>query len=353
MTTPILGIDVSKDKLDCCFLAPGGKHSLIVNNSLAGYKELRKKIRALKLTSLHAGLEATGRYSHGIANFLHQQGFTVSVINPRRIKSFGASKLLRNKHDKADASLIAQFVKESSPEPWVPPSKEQVQLQELTRLLQCRKEERASEYNRLESKPECLVVLKNIKAAIASLDRSIDHLEKAVADLAKRSAELKESTELLCSAPGFGPTTAAIIMAELPPVTQFKSCSQAAAFAGVTPRTYSSGTSVKGKTHMCKTGNRHLRRALYLPALTAIRCNPLIMNMAARLAERGKSKMAIIGAVMHKLLRIAFGILKHRKPFDANWTQNLQPTLIIEPKKKENQKRFSLLSGSFLVQLQN
>lgn len=316
MTTPILGIDVSKDKLDCFFLLEGGKHSAGFSNDPAGLAELDRKLKELKLTQLHAGLEATGRYGRAVALHLYNQGKTVSVINPRCVKHYAAAKLCRNKCDAADAALIAQFVKETSPAPWSPPSQALAELKELTRLSQAYKEALVREKNRLSSALECRVAALEVKRAICRLEKSLDRLAKAIHDLLQKDPVLREQAQLLCSIPAIGEATAAVVLAELPPVTDFESASQAAAFAGVTPRQKTSGSSLRGKTRMSKTGNRHLRRCLYMPALTALKCNPIIQADALRLSAAGKGKMCIVGAAMHRLLRMMFGVLKHRKPFD-------------------------------------
>lgn len=95
-----------------------------------------------------------------------------------------------------------------------------------------------------------------------------------------------------------------------------RSARQLAAYAGLTPRQRISGTSVNGKPRICKLGNPQLRAALYMPAVVAKRCNPLLKIFAARLKARGLHNMAIIAAVMRKLLHIAYGVIKHDAPFD-------------------------------------
>jgi transposase len=103
-------------------------------------------------------------------------------------------------------------------------------------------------------------------------------------------------------------------------VGQFPTAEQAASYAGLAPRQYRSGTTVRKRTRLSKAGNARLRKALYLPTLTAIRFNPLLRALYERLVGAGKAKMAtVVGACMRKLLLIAYGVLKHRASFDPSW----------------------------------
>jgi transposase len=320
MTKSILGIDIAKHKFDCCFLLEdGSKNCCSFSNDALGFALLQKKIEQLKITQLHAALEATGRYGDALARFLHAQEHGVSIINPVCTKNYAKAKLLRNKNDRVDSALIAQFVKETNPPLWTPPSHSQSHLQELTRHLLSRKRELTKERNRLGNPRQNKAVCKDIKSSIKHLEKSIQSLEKAITELIEADPALLVNMKLLCSIDGIGPTTAAIILAELPPVDQFKSCSQAVAYAGLSPRQFCSGSSIQAKTRLCKTGNRYLRQALYFPAVVGLTHNPVLRAKAQRMEAAGKSKMCIVGALMHKLLRIAFGVLKHQSPFAPEW----------------------------------
>ena len=116
-----------------------------------------------------------------------------------------------------------------------------------------------------------------------------------------------------------GKTTAASILSEIPHIDRFESAKAIAAFAGLSPRHRQSGTSIHGRPRLCKTGNSRLRKALYMPAMVALRFNPALRIFAERLSAAGKHKLLIIGAVMRKLLVLAYGILRSGVPFDANY----------------------------------
>ena len=110
-----------------------------------------------------------------------------------------------------------------------------------------------------------------------------------------------------------------MLLAELGDISHFSNARQVAAFAGLVPRLRESGTSVRGRSRLSKVGSSRLRKALYFPAITALRFNPLIKAFGLRLSVQGKSKMLIIGAAMRKLLHLAYGVLKSQRPFDPNF----------------------------------
>jgi transposase len=151
------------------------------------------------------------------------------------------------------------------------------------------------------------------------LERDADRLQCQAEDLIAASATLRADRNLLQSIPGVGAVTAQALLAELPEPGQFASAQQAAAYAGLAPRQYRSGTSVRKRTRLSKAGNARLRKALYLPALTALRFNPLLKAFFERLVAAGKARMVAVGACMRKLLMIAYGVLKNRTPFDPSW----------------------------------
>ena len=124
----------------------------------------------------------------------------------------------------------------------------------------------------------------------------------------------------------FADISAAKFLAEVPDVSRFDSASQLAAFTGLTPRNHHSGSSVHRRSRLVKTGSVRLRTALFMPALAAMRSNPIIQALVKRLEARGKSRMTIVGAVMRKLVHLAYGVLKHRRPFDPNYLVNVQAT---------------------------
>jgi transposase len=130
---------------------------------------------------------------------------------------------------------------------------------------------------------------------------------------------LAADAALLASIPGVGAQTASAVLAELPSLDRVPSAQAAAAYCGLAPREFRSGSSVRGRTRLGKSGNARLRKALYLPTLTAIRFNPVLTAFLARLVAAGKPKMPAVGACMRKPVMLCYGVLKNRAPFDPDW----------------------------------
>ncbi|PYI83180.1 MAG: IS110 family transposase, partial [Verrucomicrobia bacterium] len=153
---------------------------------------------------------------------------------------------------------------------------------------------------------------------LATLSAEKARLEKLITQQIRSHPQLSRDHQLLCSIKGIGSLTAAILLAEMARPGQVERARQAAAHAGLVPRREQSGTSVRRNRGLGKEGNRYLRKALYMPALVAIKYNAPLRHFASRLRAAGKPKMSVICAVMRKLIHIAFGVLKHQKPFNPS-----------------------------------
>lgn len=316
MTLPALGIDISKSKFDICLSREGGKfRHKVFPNSPAGFSQLSTWLAKYKVERVHACLEATGIYGEAVTAYLDGAGHVVSVVNPAAIKAYGQSHLSRTKTDKADATLIAQFCLERRPPQWRPLPAEIRELQALVRRLDSLLEMRQMEANRLE-----VAGVETVKASLAGhlafLDDEIAKTERLLRTHIGSHPSLKEQRDLLLTIPGIGDTTAAKLLGEILDVKLYGSARQLAAFAGLAPRLHESGSSIKRKARLSKTGAPRLRKALYFPAIVAIRHNPKIRALGMRMKERGKCPMQIIGAAMRKLVHIAYGVLKSGRPFD-------------------------------------
>lgn len=311
----ILGIDVGKHEMHAVLLQGDRSTSKSIANSPAGFKQLQTWLRNRKVERVHACLEATGGWSEDLALTLCEVGHVVSLVNPMRIKAFAKSEMLRTKTDRIDAALIARFCRMHEPEPWTPPAPEIRALQGLIRRYQSLVQMRTEEQNRLQAPMIASVVQASIEAMLAHLDREIDRVEREIHQLFDRYPPLRRQRELLTSIPGIGETTAARILGEMPNIAEFRNVKAVAAYAGLSPCHHESG-SIRIPSRIAKTGNTSLRTALYFPAISAIRYNPLLRRFAGRLRERGKSSMTIITAVMRKLLTLAYAVLKSGRFFD-------------------------------------
>ena len=267
--TTFIGIDVSKDTLDACLLAP--------------------------------------------------RGATRQASFPNDARGQG------NKTDRADARLIAEYARDRCPPAWRPPSPEARELQALVRRRDDLREMAAREKGRLDSPALTRAARKSVEQAIKFLGREADRVQAQADALIAASPALRAGRDLLASIPGVGPQTASTVLAELPPVGRLPSAQAAAAYAGLAPREFRSGVSVRKRTRLSKAGNARLRKALYLPTLTAVRFNPLLKEVFARLVGAGKPKMQAVGACLRKLVMLCYGVLKNRAPFDPAWASKKAP----------------------------
>jgi transposase len=314
MSKIILGIDVAKRKIDVALIFNGKTLTQKFDNSAQGFKLLDAWLRSLHLEQVHACLEATGNYGDEVAKFLHEKSHIVSVVNPYRIKGYAKSKFQRNKTDKADARLIADFCLTQNPRQWFPLSPQVAELQALNRRIENLEEMLQMEKNRLEVTPH--KTKSSVERIIKSLADEIEDLQKSIKDHIDQNPDLKEQSELLQTIPGIAKKTSNLLLGEIE-FSRYKSAREVAATAGVTPKQAESGTSLK-QTKLSKMGNGRIRKGLYFPAIVALQHNLIIKNFAKGLEKRGKTAMQIVCASMRKLLHIAFGVLKNKQPFDSN-----------------------------------
>jgi len=311
-----LGIDIAKAKLDCALRLPEGKlRHKVVANTAAGFEALRAWLASQGATSVHVCMEATGIYWEPVAElFAGFETVTVSVVNPAQIKAFGASQLVRTKTDKVDAKLIAQFCCERCPPAWQAPTPAEQALRALVLRLDALQTMRTQESNRLEvARP---AVREGIVQHLDWLDEEIKRLSKAIHHHIDADPTLHDKRRLLDSIPGLGERTIAILLACYVDPGRFGNARQAAAFGGLDPRQHESGSSVKAKPRLSKVGHAFLRKALYMPAMVTLYKTAWGSRFRARLAAAGKPPMVIIGAMMRKLVHVAYGVLKSGKPFD-------------------------------------
>lgn len=313
----ILGIDVSKLKLDCALRLESGKiRAKVIDNTPEGFAVLSAFLQKHGVTELHACMEATGTYWEAAAEYLVDCGFTVSVVNPAKIKAFGSARLTRTKTDKVDARLIAEFCATQNPEAWTAPSGAIRELRALVARRSALDAMRTQEKNRLQVARDG--VRAGIEAHLAYLDKAMAEIEALIREKIDNDPDLKNQRDLLDSIPGLGDKTIPVLLSYYGGVRRFEKAKEAAAFAGLDPRQHQSGSSVRGKTRLSKVGHSFLRKALYMPAMVAITKTTWGRAFKDRLKTAGKPPMVIIGAMMRKLVHVVFGVLKSGKPFDSS-----------------------------------
>ena len=311
----VLGIDIAKAKFQAALLRADGtlRHKSCPNTPL-GFQQLATWLERQRVTRVHACLEATGTYGEALATWLHDAGHVVSVVNPAVIHAYARMQLTRSKTDRIDAELIARFTATQQPPAWAPPAPEIRQLQALVRRLDALQGMRTQELNRMAAGVSVAAVQASIEAVLANLDAQIAHVQQLIRQHLDQHPGLRSQRDLLTTIPGIGEATAAILIAELFD-KRYSNARQAAAFAGLVPRIVESGT-LRGRSRLSKIGPGRLRKALYFPALTALRWNPTIRAVRLRLHAAGKPPMVIIGAAMRKLIHLAYGVLKSGRAYE-------------------------------------
>jgi transposase len=320
-TYSYLGIDIAKATFEVVLQAGPRQRGRGFNNDAAGFRALSCWLDKQGVGQVWAVQEATGRYGEALAHYLAEQGHIVSVVNPLRIKAYGQSQLRRAKTDRGDAALIADFGRAQSLTsrplaPWTPPTPEQQHLRDLVRRLADVQQMRQQERNRLEAGTHAPVVQASLQDVLAVLEAQVEALQKAIQAHVEAHPALQHTSQLLTSIPGIGLLTAARLMVELPDIHTFTNPKQLVAYAGLAPTVHESGTSVHRRPHTSRKGNAVLRAQLFMPALVALRHNPVIQALQQRLQRAGKAKMVIVVAAMRKLLHLVYGILKSGRPFD-------------------------------------
>ncbi len=268
-------------------------------------------------------LESTGVYGLDLALLLEKQaGIEVMVVNPRAARNFAQALMQRSKTDPLDAVTLMEFAARMPFQAWQPPSKVVLHLGAMARRLASVTEMAAAEKNRLhaasvaQALPEA--VRQDLKRSIAFHQRALDRLTRQARKLIAADALLEERFQQLDSIPGVGPASAIALLAELSMLSPDLDVRQWVASAGLDPREHSSGSSVQKKPRISKVGNRHLRRALFMPALVAVRFDPHLGAYYQHLRDRGKLKMQALVAVMRKLLHAIFGMFKHGQHYDGS-----------------------------------
>jgi transposase len=312
----VLGIDLAKLTFDATLLTDGGdQHYHSFPNTPDGFSHLQTWLSEHAVTQVHACMEATNIYYEALAAFLDALGHIVSVVNPARIKGYAQATMQRNKTDKLDSAVIAFFCRTHRPKAWQPLSVEHHHLRALVRHREDLLQTQLQQQNRLRDTTDSLVRA-SLQAVLDIVSSQLEAVGKELKKHLAAHAELHANVELLTSIVGIGILTAAKLLAEFGDIEQYESAKAAAADAGVTPSHFESGTSVRRRPRLSKMGKAELRKALYWPAITAMRYCPACKAYAERLAGRGKAKKVVIGAMMRKLVHIIYGVLKHRLPYD-------------------------------------
>lgn len=324
MDTPLynnfIGIDIAKLKFDVAVRLQSKKFKhKVFPNTPEGFVELVQWLEQFDGT-FHFLMEATNTYHEALADFLHDKGFKVSVINPKCMPNFAKSANLRSKTDKVDAKLLAEFAYKNVDDLRIyqpRPAHERALLRKM-RQLDHLKSIVAKELVRIQtmSDEDCIAIS---KALIADVNQRIKELENAIKSLVKSNEDLARNAKLLTSIPAIGEQSAWWLLAHLGDGQRFGNGKSAATFFGLTPMVKQSGSSVNTIVGISKIGHRDIRKALFAPAMSfsfGRWSGGAYASFVQRLLSAGKSKMVIIVALMRKLVTIAQAVLKHQQPFN-------------------------------------
>jgi transposase len=311
-----VGIDVSKDTLDCGWFEKGErKHFQVANNSAGFAKLLAKSPSESRFV-----MEATGSYFLNLALFLSEKERYVSVENPIRIKNHMRSDLRRSKSDKSDAFAIAKFGMEKTPIAWEPLNAEVAELRQLFAL----RDMMVSELTRLKNQKHAFTSSKLVSKT--AVDRILKMLLSRQQELCELNKEIQKhqakyfakETEIVMSIPGVGMVTAGKIISSVIDFNRFQTSRHLVSYLGLTPTTQQSGTSVRSRGVMSKMGGSRLRQDLYFCAISASRFNPSCIKMYERMKEKGKPSKVILVAIMNKIIRQAYAMIQSGSMYDPN-----------------------------------
>ena len=291
-----IGVDVSKKKFDCALLIEPQKvktKSRAVPNTAKGFKQLLGwacRVGQCEVGELSFILEPSGVYHEPAAHELHRSGAHVCLVNPAHLRHFAKGLAVRSKNDALDRMVLARYGYMVRPRAWQPPPPEVLELQSLIQRLEAVEADRQRELNRLEkanAAHEPKPVRDSLRRSLEFLEQQRRELQRLIDDHIDRHPQLKRDQELLKSIPGVGQSTATRMVVVLRART-FESAREVAAWAGLVPVEYDSGTSVHRRPRMSKGGDARVRAKLYWPAVSATRFNPDVRALYERLLAGGK-----------------------------------------------------------------
>lgn len=318
----VIGIDISKASFDVSFQEKGEKFSFFkFENKAQGFKKFSNLIEE----GDHCIMEATGPYYLSLAHYLFEKGVKISVVNPLQVKHFVRMRMVKAKTDKKDAQMIAMYGQSEQPGLWHPDEKYVTQLQQNHTAIEGLQKQLTMLNNQLEAFSQIPDTDKEVMKALKSLQKTI---RLKIATLEKRMLEIVKkhygaTFNSLNTIPGIGPKTAIMLIAITNNFKKFNDIKKLSAYVGLAPRVYESGSSVKGKGHVTKMGNKYLRKLLYMCTWTAKKYNAQCKQMHERLSAKGKPEKVIKIAMANKLLRQAFAIGINLGQYEKNYQKIL------------------------------
>jgi transposase len=268
-------------------------------------------------------LESSGLYGLDLALALSATpGLEVMVANPRAVRHFAHALMQRSKSDPVDAGVLEEFAARMPFQAWQRPCAAALALHALARrlreLVEIQTAEKSREHAAGVSEAIPAAVRRDLARSLRAQQRAIERLTRQARKLIAQDPQLRERFELLDSIPGIGETSAVQLLGELAVLAPDLEARQWVAYAGMDPRQFTSGSSVHKKPRISKAGNKHLRHALFMPALVAVRHDPYLGAFYQHLLAKGKFKMQALVAVMRKLLHAIHAMFKNHQAYDGS-----------------------------------
>jgi transposase len=306
-----IGVDVAKATLDVAWQQADRTHRLSSENTPAGLTQLLRQLPPAKQARIV--VEATGGYERQLVAALWEAGYSVAVVNPRQVRDFAKALGILAKTDRIDAVVLANFGQRVQPRIAEKSLAQQAELAQLVGRRRQLIDLRTMESNRLKQ-ATARAACKSIRQLLETLDKQIAKIEAEIASLLESDDDWRTKIQVLSSTPGIGQVTSATLVAELPELGKLNR-QAISALVGVAPFNDDSGTH-RGKRRVIG-GRASVRQVLYMAALSARRCNPVIRAFAERLAAQGKPAKVVLTACMRKLLVILNTMLQNNTPWKS------------------------------------
>jgi transposase len=311
------GLDIGLEWIDAAWYEQEKLHHVKVPNTLPGFKQLVKQCGATR----HYVMETTGPYYVALALHLHLKGIKVSVVNAMVIKRFIQMQLEKNKSDKKDAGWICKYAISQQPALWEAPQEHIIRAKQMQTAIMQLTKQRTALINAQKSLHQMPVISKESKRSyghmIDQLNKEIIVLEKSLDALLKQHEEKK--MKALETIPGIGKRTVAMMIIVTDGFRKVDNYRQLSSWAGLSPKEYSSGKSIRGKIRISKMGGKELRNMLYMCSLSAIKSNKACKDLYHRLKAKGKNGKLALAAVSNKLIKQCVAIAKSQLPYDAKY----------------------------------
>jgi len=325
-----VGIDVAKDDFKVCY----GYVNTLMKQRIVGEASFDNTVKGFEgfalwlseelkcLDELYVAMEATGIYHEALCHFLYNQGFSVSVMPSGRVKKYAESLQQRSKTDILDAKMLCVLGLERSLDLWEPARKELQDLKELSR----ERGQLVKEQSALKCKLHALEygfnaqqkVIKRLNSRMRLIADQIKEVESEMREIILSDDELSRKTSRLTSIPGISFISAMVVISETRGFQGIRSAKQLTSYTGYDVVHRESGL-YKGKTSISKRGNSHIRAALHMPSLTAVRCNPTLKPFYQRLKEKKAKPIIGLVAVQRKLLCLMYSLWVNDVSYDPNY----------------------------------